>query len=224
LSNRFVPKIKSGEIASIEELKSEFKGLAKLTHPDLRAPGDRPGAEADFVSVRAEYEAALRGFEKHRFGARSTSRAPRAAYAGGLDAAHRGVPLGDAAWACLALLLKRGFPKSPRHEKERLRYEYARWRLAEALGPEEGQAFAEFESDLLDMKAAGAPSLEPAMALVRELLDYRARGLAAMRTQIVLALGAIRADPGVGTGFRRFVDALAAELGIGGEIGGVDGR
>jgi hypothetical protein len=210
--NRFVRRIKSGEIDSIEELKSEFKELAKLTHPDLRGPG----AEADFVSVRAEYEAALRGFERHRFGARD----PRAeAWEGREAASGSAEPLSDVAWACLALLLKRGFPKASRHEKEKLRYEYARWRFAQALGPGSRGRFAAFESELLDMKAAGSAALAPCLELLAELLDYRGRGLAPMRTQVILSIGSLRSDPRVGAGFRGFADALARDLGLGGEIG-----
>ena len=36
MANRFVRRIKSGDIESVSELKSEFKEVAKLTHPDLR--------------------------------------------------------------------------------------------------------------------------------------------------------------------------------------------
>jgi hypothetical protein len=192
MPNRFIRRIKSGEIESIEKLKSEFKELAKLTHPDLRGSG----AEAEFVAVRAEYEAALRGFGRRHVGASD---------------------FGDA-WACLGLLLKRGFPKSPKHEKERLRYEYARWRFAQALGAVERGLFRAFEAELLDQKAMGSEALASEMALVRDLLDYRELGLAPMRTHIVLRLGALKADPSVGPDIGRFVDALARELGIGGEI------
>jgi len=211
VANRFVRKIKSGEIESIEELKSEFKEIAKLTHPDLLGQDSREGSGNEFAAARSEYEAALRDFEKHRFGARER----RGDAARGRGAAG---PMPDAAWASLALLLKRGFPKTPRHEKEALRYEYAVWRLAEALGPEGRLSFSAFESDLLDMKAGLSPFLDPAMELVADLIEYRERGLAAMRTQIVLSLGSLRAEPGVGTGFRRFAEAMAAELWIGGEI------
>jgi hypothetical protein len=197
MPNRFIRRIKSGEIDSIEELKSEFKELAKLTHPDIHGPG----AEAEFVTVRAEYEAALRGFERRHVGAPN---------AGASD-------FGDA-WACLGLLLKRGFPKSPRHEKEKLRYEYARWRFAHALAARERGFFEAFEAELLDQKAMGSEALASEMALLRDLLDYRDRGLAPMRTHIVLSLGALKSDPRVGPEVSRFIDVLAHELGLGGEI------
>jgi hypothetical protein len=217
MPNRFVRKIRSGEIESIEALKSEFKEQAKLTHPDLRGPGDRAGAEAEFVAVRDEYEAALRGFERHRFGARPRDEAARA-FRG--DAAGADAPLSDQAWACLALLLKRGFPKSPRHEKEKLRYEYALWRLGEALDPGFRALFRDFESELLDQKAMGSQALGPELALIRDLLEYRVLGLTPLRTRIVLSLGALGANPGVGPAFRSFARSLARGLGVGIELGG----
>lgn len=219
MANRFVRRIRSGDIGSVRELKSEFKELAKRTHPDLRDPGSRDGAEAEFVAVRAEFEAALRDFEKHRFGARGVRdeaerRRRDADVAAGADG-----PVSEEAWSCLALLLKRGFPKTPRHEKELLRYEYARWRLEQALGDAGAALFDRFEDELLDLKAAGGAALGSVLALLRDLIDYRYRGLAPMRTNVVLSLGRLRADPGVGKGARGFLGFLARDLGIGGEIG-----
>ncbi|MDA8425549.1 MAG: hypothetical protein M0Z80_05380 [Treponema sp.] len=207
MANRFVRRIRSGEIGTIEELKSEFKTLAKLSHPDLLGPG----AEGDeFASIRQEYETALADFERHRFGARD-------ARAEVTDAAT------EDAWPRLELLIKRGFPKIPRHEKETLRYEYARWRLARSLDGELGRLFVACESALLGMKAGSPEGVDLVLDFLRSLIEYRARGLPAMRTQIVLELGALRADPRVPEGARDFVRALALELGIGGEIGGVAG-
>jgi hypothetical protein len=209
--NRFVRRIRSGEIASVDELKAEFKSLAKLSHPDLAGPG---ADHRDFAALRDEYEAALRDFVKHRFGARGG----KASVAGGKAAGVPSGPLSDEAWACLALFLKRGFPKVPRHEKEAYRYEYARWRLAQGLGPELASALEGCEAELLALKAAGSPALDRALALLRELVDYRARGLGAMRTQILLTLGTFGADPRMGAAYMTFVRSLAAELGIGMEI------
>jgi hypothetical protein len=216
MPNRFIRKIKSGEIDTIEELKSEFKELAKRTHPDLRGPGARIGAEAEFVAVKDEYEAALRNFERHRFGARRarSGGAPETYY----ESHNAPGAMSDASWACLALLLKRGFPKAPRHEKEKLRYEYAVWRLAEELDPESRSRFASCEGELLLAKASGDPALEAELDLLRLLLDFRALGLAPMRTEIVMAMGRLAANPSVGPGFRSFARALGSALGIGPEI------
>lgn len=216
MPNRFVKKIKSGEIDSVEELKSEFKELAKLTHPDLRASGAGGSAGAEFAAIKDEYDAALRDFQRHRFGAR---RAGPGEGQEPVNESHNAPgAVSDAAWACLELLLKRGFPKRPRHEKEKLRYEYAAWRLAEELGPETRARFASCESELLMSKAGGDPILEAELDLLRLLLDFRACGLAPMRTEIVMAMGRLAAAPTVGPGFRSFARALAAELGIGPEI------
>ncbi len=97
MANRFVGDIRSGSLDTIEELKTAFKELAKATHPDLA------GADAgdEFLAVRAEYEHALRDFERHRFGATRAARG---------KAGERGAQVATAElWACLALFLKRCF-------------------------------------------------------------------------------------------------------------------
>ena len=211
MANRFVRRIRSGDIGSVEELKSEFKELAKLTHPDLRE--GEPGAGAEFASVRAEYEAALSDFEKHRFEA-----------AGVLPAATAGrdrdddAPLPGASWLCLELLLKRGFPKVPRHHKEGLRYDYARWRLVQALGPRRSALFGAFEAALLDLRARAPRAQSPAVLLLSDLIDYRYARLPPMRTDILLALGRLRADPGAAPAVGDFLGLLALDLGLGGEL------
>lgn len=210
MANRFARRIREGRIASIADLKAEFKELAKRTHPDAVGPGADHG---DFAALRAEYESALRDFAKHRFGAR----APVGSRAGGAPAA-----IAREAWPCLAILLGRGFPKSPRHEKEALRYEYARWRLEQALGPEGSALFEDCESELLILREARSAALRPVLGLMRLLIDYGEAGLSAMRTEIVLELSALRRDPRIGPGCAAFLAALAGELGIGGEIGPSD--
>lgn len=205
MANRFVGKIRSGEIGSIGDLKSEFKELAKRNHPDLLGPGSDSDGEA-FRRLREEFEAALRDFEKHRFGAK------RGALSSGAGSFR------DEAWACLALFLKRGFPKVPRHEKEALRYEYARWRLGEALGSELAERFLACEAELLELKAENPRALGRALALLRGLIEYRGKSLPAMRTQILLSLGTLDIDPRHGPGCRGFARRLASELGIGSEI------
>jgi hypothetical protein len=213
MANRFVKRIKSGEIASVDKLKAEFKDLAKRTHPDLAGPGADHG---DFAALRDEYDNALRDFEKHRFG---TRRGGTLAGKGLARDALASEALACEAWPCLAILLGRGFPKAPRHEKEALRYEYARWRLLESLGPAWRELFDACDAELLSMRAARSPALELPVRVLRLLLDYRGKGLSAMRTEIVLALAELRSDPRVGPGCREFELALARELGVGPEIG-----
>jgi hypothetical protein len=218
MANRFARRIREGRIASIADLKAEFKELAKVTHPDAVGPGADHG---DFAELRAEYESALRDFAKHRFGARRADGGPARA-AGGAAPSGEGLAreaLPREAWACLALLLGRGFPKSPRHEKERSRYEYARWRFAEALGAERGQLFEDFEAELLGMRESRSTALRPTLGLLGLLIEFSETGLSAMRTEIVLAFSALRRDPRIGPGCSAFLAALAGELGIGGEIG-----
>jgi hypothetical protein len=216
MANRFARRIREGRIGSIADLKAEFKELAKRTHPDAVGPGADHG---DFAALRGEYESALRDFAKHRFGARGAGGGPGPGAPGGSRA---GETPAREAWPCLALLLGRGFPKSPRHEKEALRYEYARWRLEEALGPEVSALFEDCESELFIMREARSAALRPTLDLMRLLIDYREAGLSAMRTEIVLALSALRRDPRIGPGCAAFLATLAGELGIGGEIGASD--
>jgi hypothetical protein len=57
------------------------------------------------------------------------------------------------------------------------------------------------------------------VGLLRELAEYRAKGLGPMRTHILLSLGRICSDPRTGPGCRAFARGLAGDLGIGMEIG-----
>ncbi|HUX40100.1 MAG TPA: hypothetical protein VMV83_02945 [Rectinemataceae bacterium] len=220
--NRFVRAIRSGEIESVDDLKAAFRELALATHPDV-AKADSGEA---FIAVRAEFEAALTNFERHRFGvdlARGKEESSSAAFSG-VGAAEL--------WSCLALLRKRGFPKEPRHEKEILRYEYARWRFRGALrhlsasvtvpagaGKTAVESFDAFESEALAMKKKGAPLLAVLLSYLDELVDYAARRLPAMRVALVRSYDAIRDLPGLSPGGREFLAVLSAELGIGPTIG-----
>jgi hypothetical protein len=211
--NRFARLIRSGEIGSVEELKAAFRAEARESHPDLKGP------EADgtaFIAVRDEYEAALANFERHRFGARS-------AEPGALgSAAAEGPGAADPRelWACLALLLKRGFPKEPRHEKERLRYEYAAWRFSRALAPAEREAFASWEESLRSLRRNDARAFALLYALLGELLEYALCGVDAMRVSLVIGLGRLGADPRFGRDSLAFLGLLAARAGIGAMLGG----
>jgi len=238
--NRFVRAIRSGEIESVDELKAAFRELALATHPDVaktRSQAETKGGPAGetidkadageaFIAVRAEFEAALANFERHRFGldlARGRTDAADNAYSGAG---------GAELWSCLALLRKRDFPKEPRHEKEILRYEYARWRFRGALrhlsvsvtvpaevGKTAVESFDAFESEALSMKKTGAPLLAVILSYLDELVDYAARRLPAMRVALVRSYDAIREHPGLSPGGREFLALLSAELGIGPTIG-----
>ena len=129
MGNRFVGPIKRGEIASIEELKSRFKAMAKETHPDLGGAGASAG---DFSALRSEYEAALTDFHRHRFGlssskaGRGQARGQTPDFAGGLGGNPSRASMvfsRPELYGRLREVRRGGFPKLPRHEKERLRYE-----------------------------------------------------------------------------------------------------
>jgi len=239
--NRFVRAIRSGEIDSVKDLKAAFRELALATHPDLagrrhenRSEPDaqarmpegaaRPDTGEAFIAVRAEYEAALANFDRHRFGASRKI---------GQPAPREASVAAEELWGCLSLMLKRGFPKEPRHEKETLRYEYARWRLrgaVEALQRERERpeplvvesrhrAFEAFEDCLLDLKKT-APSLEAAViAYLRELIDYASSGLPLMRVSLVRAFDGFTADARLSEMARSFIRFLSSELGIGPTLG-----
>lgn len=202
MSNRFARRIRAGEIDSPEALASEFRVLAKATHPDLAGPGADP---SEFVQVRAEYEAALRDFERHRFGARRDGSRPE-------PRAEADEGAGDErAWSALALLLKRGFPKNPRHEKERARYRYALWRFERelpALGGEAARRFEAFAAALGALKETEPVEARRVVALLGELLEYRRARIEALRTSLAHGLEALRrraVDPALPA----FVEALA---------------
>jgi len=241
MSNRFVQRIRSGEIESVEDLKTAFRELALATHPDVaathsdsapngigaggggpRAAGRGIDPGGAFIAVRAEYEAALVNFERHRFGARRIDGEGRPSGGG---AAVEAAEL----WSCLSLMLKRGFPKEPRHEKETLRYEYARWRLCGALdslarekggGDIDGERsasrlFGDFEASLLDLKKTAPGLLASSLAYLRGLVDFASRNLPAMRTDLVRGFESLRCDARLAPGAREFLLVLSTELGIG---------
>lgn len=192
MANRFARRIREGEIPSPEALASEFRALAKATHPDLAGPGADP---AEFVRVRSEYEAALRDFERHRFGARAATRSEGLPRDAGICDEEPAGDLVEEAWASLALLLKRGFPKTPRHDKERLRYEYARWRFERrlnAFGAGAASRFAAFEPALLVLRATEPERALFVLGLLSEILEYRRSRVEALRTSIAHDLEALR--------------------------------
>jgi hypothetical protein len=229
MPNRFVSAIRSGEIDSLEDLKAAFKELAKATHPDLAGVDSDLASGREFVAMRSEYENALRDFERHRFGA---SRLEREGFG---EAGERGAAVASRElWACLALFLKRGFPKEPRHEKEILRYEYARWRFRgalralgrEAVGRPGASAkdsilplFDAFETECLALRKALPESVGTAIAFLRDLVAHAEREHPAARVALVHDLEALRMAPGLGEASLGFLEALAAGLGIGKRLG-----
>ncbi|MEI6874654.1 MAG: hypothetical protein WCL50_05935 [Spirochaetota bacterium] len=216
MANRFVQGIRSGDIDSLEDLKTAFKELAKATHPDLAGAGSGD----EFLAVRSEYENALHNFEHHRFGA------AKAGAAGGQGERGATVASGEL-WACLALFLKRGFPKTPRHEKEILRYEYARWRLRGALrtrgregaGADPVALYDAFEAECLATRKALPEGVGAAVAFLRNLVAHAEREHPAMRTSLVRDLGDLRLEPGLGGASLAFLEFMAGELGIGKRLG-----
>ena len=202
MNNRFVRRIRSGEIGSIEELKAAFKRLAKETHPDLG------GADAmdEFIRVRAEYEKALSGFERYRFGSGGDSAlAEQASVA--FDRAEF--------YACLAALFKRGFPKVPRHEKERLRYDYARYlaaRQAKAWGPGRGALLEGFEEALLRAKAEGGAAFDEVLDLILGTLEYHEGGGPHERDGLRLQYRIFLGRRGPESALRDFLELLIGDL------------
>lgn len=206
MPNRFARRIRSGEIDRVEELKSEFKALAKATHPDLAGPGAAGGA---FAALRGEYEDALRDFVSLRYGG-------PAADSGAALAFDR-----RALYADLARLLARGFPKSPRHDKERSRYERERFLVRSRLRAWNAAypALLEaFEAAMLDLRASGSiERFDEALALLASVLEYHASGVAASRAVIAWDFARLRAwgeasGAAPGAGERRPTSAGGDEL------------
>ena len=216
MGNRFKRGILEGSIASEEELKTAYKSEAKRTHPDL---ADSDGHE-EFLRLRTEYEQARRELFRNapRQATDSTEAERRAAFAPDDD------PL-----VALEILLKRGFPKRPRHDKERLRYAYAKLRARSALVRIERSLpplldAMEEESIAEARKAATA-------RVVRLLEDYlKARRtnsaallaafkMEALRTFPPVALGATAGDEDSGTAGRPGPAAAAFFQSLVGSIG-----
>jgi hypothetical protein len=202
VNNRFVRLIKSGEVGSIEDLKSRFKALAKLSHPDLHGPA----AHEDFIRVRGEYDAALRDFNRHRFGFAAEADSGPIAFDRG------------ALYASLVALFKRGFPKLPRHEKERGRYEYcvslARSQLA-AWNRAYTALFESFGSELLSLKATDGRAYDAVLDLVLEIFDYHQTGIGHARTAVEMAFDRLSVGGSVGAGIVRFLGILVEDMGEG---------
>jgi len=204
-ANRFSGRVRRGEIASVAELKAEFKALAKLLHPDLAGPGTSDGE--DFAALRADYEAALRDFDRLRFDLPRSRKSGSGS--GNPFVPSRTVHDRRELYAALAALRSRGFPKRPRHEKEKARYGYCRaLALArlEAWRPDCPEPFLAFEARLLDapppdefaqrMNAA-------ALRLLDAILDYHASGVEGARQGILFefaGLSSMRREGGAPRG------------------------
>jgi curved DNA-binding protein CbpA len=170
----------------MDELKSSFKTLAKRIHPDLQGP---EASDEAFASLRREYEAALLDFPRLRFGsgaprARQGRFAPGGQGEGGNPARPSSRAFeGKRFYGELAALRRRGFPKLPRHDKERLKYEYGRFLVLASLAAwGEGRAslFEAFERSLLEGTAAADGNARQragkALAIFDAILAARASG------------------------------------------------
>lgn len=183
MANRFIRRIEDGEISTEGELKSAFRALAMATHPDLGEAGARGEA---FMKARAEYEAAI-GYL-----------AP-AATAGG-QTRMRGRFDRDLFYADLQGLLKAGFPKLARHDKERRKYARLRLNVRSSLSAWDDRdagdrliSFDAFEAELSAMKALTEPDrLEPILALVEEIIEYAECGIVPLRAAIEIEFAAMR--------------------------------
>lgn len=215
MANRFVGPIKRGEIGSIEELKSRFKALAKETHPDLGGDG---ASALDFAALRSEYEAALGDFHRHRFGlsaslaGRSHSRgqtSPQADGLGGNPSYYAAAFSRPELYRRLREVRRGGFPKLPRHEKERLRYEYRRYlalALLDARGGEWRASLEAFEAAQLRGEAAGQAEnqgtelgfsdrdLARGLGLLDSILAWHTSGLEPEKATIILEFGKLVLD------------------------------
>ncbi len=168
MAERFTRRVRSGEIRSLDELKAQFKALARETHPDTAGAADAAERTAAFVALRRDYERAL---------AELGGTIPGAAAAGPAESAGSGTTGGAGDWiGALEALIKRGFPKEGRHDKERQRYRVALARARSslsALGPGAPAAFDAFAAELAAQKEAGAEAAETALRLFRDIVAAR---------------------------------------------------
>jgi hypothetical protein len=94
-------------------------------------------------------------------------------------------------FAALELLLKRGFPKQPRHDKERLRYAYARIRARAALSSlndEAGSLFDAAEQELLALKDTDRGDFKATLRLLSDIVAARLDGTAALVAAVRMEL------------------------------------
>ncbi len=232
MPNRFIRLIEGGGIASVDELKSAFRALALATHPDLGGAG---GRSEDFIRARAEYEAALLYLDSG--GGRGEGRGGgpeggRGAGRSGGASAFRSTAATRRAFdravfhADLAALLKAGFPKTPRHDKERRKYARLRVLARSALAardPALPARFDAFERALAELRdspeAAGRSLAAAAFRLVDELVEYEETGIVPLRAAIEIEFAALRADERTPEGLLGFLAFLVAEMDGGPALG-----
>lgn len=166
----FTRGVRDGRIRTVAQLKSEFKAQARAIHPDTASETEAAARTAAFVGLRKDYERALADLGNSAAetgdGAGRKSRRP-----------------GPSDWIpALEGLLKRGFPKEPRHEKETARYRQALVRARSALaslGADAEAAFDAFETELLGSAAVSRGETGRSMVLFGELLSAARRKNAA---------------------------------------------
>lgn len=228
MANRFIRLIEEGAVASEGELKSAFRAFARATHPDLGAAGSRP---EDFIKARAEYEAAVRYLAPKASqdeGGCAEASAGRAAGGGTRGRFDR-----DLFYADLEALLKAGFPKTARHDKERRKYARLRLRVRSALAgwdDDGGSRLADFDAferwlaAIRDGRDSGAGRLaDEALGLVEGVIDYAESGIVPLRASIEIEFAALRAavsgDAALADGVTGFLGALIGDLDGGPALG-----
>jgi len=240
MANRFIRMIEEGSIASEGELKSAFRALARATHPDLGAGGARGEA---FIKARSEYEAAVRylapaaGRDDH--GADGVAPGAASGTARATGSGKRGRFDRDLFYADLEALLKAGFPKTARHDKERRKYVRLRLRVRSALaawdddGGSRLACFDAFERRLADLRDgddsanagdAGMSGLAgEALRLVEAIIDYAECGIVPLRASIEIEFAALReaivGDAALADDLAGFLGALVADMDGGPALG-----
>lgn len=265
MANRFIRLIEEGVISTEGELKSAFRALARATHPDLGAAGShvaagaagaaagkraRDGMRGDeetrgeaFIKARAEYEAAVRYLApRTRPDDDSADGAQTAAASGNAGATGRGKSGRfdrDLFYADLEALLKAGFPKTARHDKERRKYARLRVRVRSALAAWDDDGgcrlacFDAFERRLAEMRdgddsavldGSGLDALaDEAIGLVEAIIDYAECGIVPLRASIEIEFAALReavaADAAIADDLAGFLGALVADMDGGPALG-----
>lgn len=213
MANRFIRLIEEGTIATEGELKSAYRAQALATHPDLQGGAIRTTGTLgeDFIKARAEYEAALRylapkdGQSKAGSGGSGHGNVdhgdrPATAFGKKRDRFDRALFYAD-----LAALIKAGFPKVARHDKERRKYArlrlHVRSNLAALDGQEHGSCVARFDAFERSLTAIKADSrdqvrdtsLDMIIGLVEDIIDYAECGIVPLRASIEIELATLRA-------------------------------
>jgi hypothetical protein len=220
MANKLIELIDAGKVRDLESLKRFFRRAAKRSHPD--AVGSEGAARA-FISLREDYEEALRYLEARLAGAGRDAEAATGPERSSLakEKRRRTVVGFDrrAFYIELQDLFARGFPLLPKARAVRPAYESSRSRVSELAAAWQALPlglFERLESELAEMGArlAEAHTLTAFRSSVYSVLDYHNTGFSHLKVVAKRLCEPIRAElSGRGRNASAvFLEALVSDL------------